>query len=269
MREIHIHRSEEEIIARKSRLQNIHVGAAKAAILHYFNQPEDLTAPVLYEDEARAKALDRLLLIDYRFEGLSDVDGEQPAYNGSDYEDIRRFLKIAKPKPGDVVYDLGAGYGRVVLMGAITHPDVTFKGIELVADRVRDANEVREKFELENAEFIHGNVRYVDFSDGEIFYMFNPFTSETLSIVMGKLSAVARHKRILIVTTWMGGTLDINPWLRTLDPNSKSDPQFFESSWPEPFFPERLEELQAEISKSGYLERGFTRFQCVQGTGSG
>lgn len=260
MREIHIHRGEGDIAGRKSRLQLIHVGAAKAAIIHYFNQPEDLTAPILYEDRAREKALDRLLLIDHQFEGLSDVDGEQPAYDGSDYEDIRRFLKIAGPKPGDVIYDLGAGYGRVILMGAITHTDVTFKGIELVADRVRDANEVREKFELENAEFIHGNVRDVDFSEGNIFYMFNPFTNETLNIVMSKLSAIARNKRILIATTWMGRTLDINPWLRPFDPHSKSDPQLFESSWPEPFFPERLEELQAEISKSGYLERDFTHF---------
>ena len=245
MSEIHIQRSEKDIVSRGERLQHLRPDAVKAAFNYYFNLPEDLSAPVDYERSFQNDdRLDRMLLIDTDWEIVSHIEGEQPTYEGTEYAEIRRFLKIVQPKAGDVVYDLGAGYGRVVLMGAITHPKATFKGVELVSERVREANEIRDRLGLENAQFIHGNVRDVDLSDGNIFYMFNPFTSETLSIVMAKLGDVANHKRILLGSTYMFGRLDRITWLRELDPSAKKhDPSVLESSFPRLYFPEKLAEL--------------------------
>lgn len=44
---------------------------------------------------------------------------EQFYYSGTHYELIRRVIRIIKPKANDVVYDLGCGYGRFVLYGAL------------------------------------------------------------------------------------------------------------------------------------------------------
>ncbi|MBI2984415.1 MAG: class I SAM-dependent methyltransferase [Candidatus Kerfeldbacteria bacterium] len=44
--------------------------------------------------------------------------------------DVERMLQLARLKPGDVVYDLGAGDGRI-LVAAVKRPNVTAVGYEL------------------------------------------------------------------------------------------------------------------------------------------
>lgn len=195
--EIHTHRSDAEMALRRSRLQNLQPGTVRTTFNDYFYSPDgnDRWA-------APGRILDDLLLIEHQFEWVSDPNGEQLDYHGTYYRIIKRFLQIVRPQEGSVVYDLGSGHGRVIFTGALTHPAATFKGIEYVGDRVRDCNELREKLGLEDAHFIQGNVRDkdVDFSDGDIFYMFNPFSESTLIEVMDKLSVVGRQKRILVAT---------------------------------------------------------------------
>lgn len=269
MTETPIHKSEEDIAQTKTRLQTFQPDEVRVVFNDYFNLPDDDYGEDDYSWELW-KILKSLSAFEHNSEPTSDFNGEQVGYENTPYNIIKRFLKLVQPREGDVVYDLGCGFGDVVIMGALTHPTATFKGIEFVSGRVQDANEVRERLGLENAQIIHGNVRDVDFSDGNIFYMFNPFTHETLSVVIGKLEARARKGRILIGSfSASNNILEIQPWLRDtipVEPGSQ-DLRVFESSWPEPFFPERLEELQGEIAKLGYLERGFTRFQVVHRAG--
>lgn len=165
---------------------------------------------------------------------------------------LKDFLRLFNQEEGDVVYDLGCGYGRAVFTGALTHPSTTFKGIEFVADRVKDANEVRERLGLANAQFICRNVRDrdMDFSDGNIFYMFNPFSTSTLMEVMAKLSVIGREKRILVATYWMGGGIfEYIPWLREITNIGENnfDLTVYESSYPQSFFPERVKEVPRVI----------------------
>ncbi len=131
-----------------------------------------------------------------------DFGTEQYIYEGTPYDFIRFFLHFVKPTAKDVVYDLGSGYGRIVFYGALTTP-AFFKGIEIVPHRVKEATQIKKRFGINNAKFIQGNVLDQDYSDGNFFFLFNPFYPETLEIVGKQLSKIAKNKKITIAT-WGG-----------------------------------------------------------------
>lgn len=140
---------------------------------------------------------------------------EQFLYEGTPYEYIRELFAVLNPSVNDVVYDLGSGYGRVVLYGAITS-SAKLKGIEIVPERVAECEKIKRNLKLDNAEFLRGNVLDLDFSDGTIFFLFNPFFSETLEKVGENLRALAKNKTIKIVT-WGGSSNDFfeeQTWLK-------------------------------------------------------
>ena len=98
----------------------------------------------------------------------------------------------------DVFYDLGSGYGLVVIHFA-QNTQAKGIGIEIVPDRVVESNKHKDRLKLENIYFKQGNVLDYDFSDGNIFFMFNPFTIETLKKVNEKLKKISKQKFIKVV----------------------------------------------------------------------
>jgi SAM-dependent methyltransferase len=142
---------------------------------------------------------------------------EQYKYEGTPYEFIRWFLHVLDPSNKDIVYDLGSGYGRVPLYGALT-TQATYKGIEIVPERIAEARAIKRRFAINNVEFLQGNVIDFDYSDGTIFFFFNPFIESTLKLVIESLQKTARKRRIIIVS-WNGLTTDqfcFLPWLHQL-----------------------------------------------------
>jgi SAM-dependent methyltransferase len=125
--------------------------------------------------------------------------GEQVVYTGAPYVLIRAFLRWAQPRESDVVYDLGAGYGRVLLYGAVV-TDARYRGIEIVRRRAEAARRCAVALGLSRVEVRHGNVRSTDFSDGTIFFLFNPFFRPTLRRVMTRLRDLCRLRPLRIAT---------------------------------------------------------------------
>jgi len=125
-------------------------------------------------------------------------------YGGAPYETIREAIRRLAPVRGDVFYDLGSGYGRVVLWGAIVS-DGLFRGIELVPERVAVAERVRRKLALRNLELRQGNVRSAALDDGNLFFLFDPFFADTLRLVGRRLADVAHRHPIRIASLWGTG----------------------------------------------------------------
>ncbi|MBP7134335.1 hypothetical protein KBA73_03905 [Patescibacteria group bacterium] len=124
---------------------------------------------------------------------------EQVFYQGTPYDLIRDFLKELHLTEDDVLYDLGSGYGRVPLYGAMT-TKATFKGIEIIPERVAETNALKERFGLANVSFQEGNVLEQEYSDGTVFFLFNPFTRNTLEQVNKRLEGIAKTKKIRVVS---------------------------------------------------------------------
>jgi len=157
--------------------------------------------------------------------GLEQQYGhEQFPYQGTPYEFIRQFLKELNLSESDVLYDLGCGYGRIPLYGAMTTP-AQYRGIEIVPERVAEAYEVKSKFKLDNVKFRQGNVLEQNYADGSVFFLFNPFTHETLEKVGEQLKELARTKKIRVVSLGPSTSyFQSQDWLRPVESGSKERP---------------------------------------------
>jgi len=130
---------------------------------------------------------------------ILEFQTERLIYSATPYNVIRDAMRGLNPGRGDVFYDLGAGYGRVLLYGALTH-GATFRGIEIVPSRVEEANRIRSHLALEQLDFRQGNAQSDDFSDGNLFFLFNPFFSEVLQVVGLRLRRIAQTRQIRIAS---------------------------------------------------------------------
>lgn len=85
---------------------------------------------------------------------------------------IRRSLTLADLKPKEVLYDLGAGDGRTLIMAAQEFGALGV-GIELRHDLVKQAHSKILKLRLENVvKVIHDDIFKVDLSPADVVYMY-------------------------------------------------------------------------------------------------
>jgi len=136
------------------------------------------------------------------------------AYDGSPYEVARDAVRRLLAVRGDILYDLGCGYGRVVLWAALVS-DAEVRGIELVPERANPAQRAIRRLRLANARVTLGNVLSTRFDDGNLFFLFDPFSSETMQRVTRRLAGIARDHPIRIASHWMSNdVLARRRWLR-------------------------------------------------------
>ncbi|MFA7253260.1 MAG: class I SAM-dependent methyltransferase [Patescibacteria group bacterium] len=168
---------------------------------------------------------------------IQQLGKEQYIHEPTPYAYLRQFINFLNPDQDHTIYDLGSGYGRVLIYCGIVN-DARFKGIEIVHNRIAEANLAIKRLKLKNVEFFEGNVLNYNLDDGDIFFLFNPFSYNTLWQVGLKLKRIATKKPIKIAT-W-GGTsndfFDQADWLNEITPKNQPDEffrmQFFESKEP-------------------------------------
>jgi len=137
-------------------------------------------------------------------------------YVQSYYSSIKYFFHQTKPRKDQVVYDLGSGFGRVVFYGGLV-TDALIKGVEIVPERVQECNRIKEKLKLENISFTQANVLDVDISDGDIFFMYHPFSERTGKAVLEKLRKLSEQKPIHVgINLRVYGLDDNSDWLQQI-----------------------------------------------------
>jgi SAM-dependent methyltransferase len=170
------------------------------------------------------REIDALLGIPEREDRLDGValilehgPGQIDGYDGSPYEVVRDVIRRLAPKRNDVFYDLGCGYGRVVLWGALVS-GAEFRGIDLVRQRLAPAQRAARRLGLENVRFTQGHVLSTRFDDGNLFFLFDPFFRTTLRRVGLRLARIARTRRVVIASYWQSNEFFARrPWLREID----------------------------------------------------
>lgn len=113
------------------------------------------------------------------------------------YNRAREFYKLARPKNGDVVWDLGCGHGRILLYGAALFPEVSFKGVDVVTARVAAMQRAADRSHLKNVVGHVASVLDIDFSDGHHFYFFNPFPA-LMPQVLSRVEQVAKRHPVSV-----------------------------------------------------------------------
>ncbi len=97
----------------------------------------------------------------------------------------------------DVFYDLGSGLGQVIgLVNLLT--GVPCMGVEYQTTYCAYAREMVSFLGLKNITFINADAQDVDYSQGNVFFMFNPFGGRIFDTVMVKLQKQSQYRKITI-----------------------------------------------------------------------
>ena len=93
-------------------------------------------------------------------------------YVSSPQRAVDRMLELASLKPGDTLYDLGAGDGRIVIAAARKY-NVNAVGVEMSEKLVQQANEQITKLGLQNrAKLIQGDLLQTDLAPADVIVIF-------------------------------------------------------------------------------------------------
>jgi hypothetical protein len=140
-------------------------------------------------------------------------------YHASGVAPIVRSLLAVPVTPDDVLVDLGAGLGKVVLLAALL-TGATARGVELQPALVQRARDAALRFGRDahfDARFDQGDAREADLNDGTVFFLYLPCTGGALAALLGRLQTVAARRQIVVCA--LGVDLDRASWLarRPLD----------------------------------------------------
>ena len=129
------------------------------------------------------------------------VDDRSFVYGEIAEKPFLEALGRARPKKGEVFYDLGSGTGRAVLAAAAAYPFSRAIGIEWLGSLVRASRVAAERLTragLAHAmiEFRQADLRESDFSDADVVFMhstcFQPTLLDPLARACARLKSGAR-----------------------------------------------------------------------------
>jgi protein-L-isoaspartate O-methyltransferase len=102
-------------------------------------------------------------------------------YVSSPFRAVDRMLELAALKPGETLYDLGAGDGRIIISAAQRY-GVKAVGIEMNDKLVKSANERISKLGLQDrAKVVQGDLLQADLAPADVVVIFlQPLSNEEL-----------------------------------------------------------------------------------------
>ena len=123
----------------------------------------------------------------------------------------------------DVFYDLGSGLGLVTgLVNLLT--GIPCVGIEYQTAYCATSRQMISELGLKNITFINADAQNADFSEGTVFFMFNPFGGRIFDAVLELLHKQAKSRRITICSYGPSTPpLAALPWLDIRDPGMIHD----------------------------------------------
>jgi predicted amidohydrolase/precorrin-6B methylase 2 len=126
-------------------------------------------------------------------------------------------------KPQDVFFDLGSGLGHVLALVRLL-AGVRCVGIEYQPSYAAYAQEMVSELGLIGITILNGDARDADYSQGTVFFMFNPFGGRIFDTIMDKLQAQADTRQITI-GSYGSCTAQIAalPWLSIQDTQTIDD----------------------------------------------
>jgi len=93
-------------------------------------------------------------------------------YVSSPEEVVRKMLDLARLREGEILYDLGCGDGRIVIIAARDYMAKAF-GVEIREDLTATSREQLRKNDLEGkAQIIQGNLFEVDLSKADVVTLY-------------------------------------------------------------------------------------------------
>jgi SAM-dependent methyltransferase len=112
---------------------------------------------------------------------ISDFKNDLAPYVGSPQHAVERMLAMANLKPGETLYDLGCGDGRILIAAAQRY-NIKAVGVEISERLAREAaTKVRKQGLQSSIRIIHGNLLETDLSKADVVTLYlNNSANESL-----------------------------------------------------------------------------------------
>ncbi len=128
---------------------------------------------------------------------LDPKSGHQTGYGASPLRILQKSISELPLKKGDTVLDVGSGWGRILMTGALLYPDLNFSGVEYVQERANFMNQALDKMKISNAQN-----KQMDASGSEIesevkkakaVFLFNSFSPPALKLFIERTKSVVKQ----------------------------------------------------------------------------
>jgi hypothetical protein len=119
------------------------------------------------------------------------------------YSTIFSALRNMQLPMGAHLMDLGSGFGRVGLLAGLWRKDLRFTGYEFVLNRVSGSTRAAGRAGLsDRVSFQQQDLadRSFEIPEADAYYMYDPFCAETYPLILARLNALSRSRRITVVT---------------------------------------------------------------------
>ena len=118
------------------------------------------------------KGLCTLVLVSAPLASQQESGNRDVPYVPTPPEVVETMLKLGEVKKGDIVYDLGCGDGRIVIMAAQKF-DARGTGVDLNPERIKEAEESARKAGVsDRVRFIEKNLFDVDIHDATVVTLY-------------------------------------------------------------------------------------------------
>lgn len=132
---------------------------------------------------------------------------------------VLEMVEAVDFRPDDLFYDIGSGLGQVaILVHLLT--GIRTRGVEIEPAYAGYAQRCASRLNLSGVEFVGGDARVSDYTDGSIFFLYTPFVGKVLEQMLERLWQVSTQRRIRLCT-FGPCTPEVarQGWLTPLDPN--------------------------------------------------
>lgn len=148
--------------------------------------------------------------------------GLDPQTLNTPYSELATISDLLNPSAGELMVDLGAGYGRLGLVLHEKYPGVKFQGLELVKERVDEGNRVFLETGCVNAELFVQDLMDEEFSlpIAEYYFLYDFGKTEHIRKTLRQLESIADLHHFKVIARGKGSRSIIDfehPWLTCLD----------------------------------------------------
>ncbi len=127
--------------------------------------------------------------------------GLAPTSLQTPYSEIRDLIERLNLKPGSVICDLGAAYGRMGFVVGKCYPSFSFIGYEYVGERVQEFKRCAARFKFPNVKMVHADLSSLNFQPqaADVYFLYDYGSPKSIRKTLYDLQRFAKTKSFSVV----------------------------------------------------------------------
>ena len=151
-------------------------------------------------------------------EGHQTWVGLDPQILNTPYSELEELCRLLSPKAGELVIDIGAGYGRLGLVLNMLYANSHFLGYELVKERVEEGNRVFQLNNCKNARLMQQDLTdsHFELPDAKFYFLYDYGKVSHIRQTLKQIEQKTEKLRFKVVARGKGSRSIIeheHPWL--------------------------------------------------------